>query len=238
MSNTLTIARRELSSFFYSPIAYVVMAAFVLLAGVMFLLTVFAPGEPATLRRLFFWMVWILIAIAPAISMRLLAEELRSGTIEPLMTSPVTDVEVIVGKWLGGLGFFAVLLVPTLAFLFMLEVWGNPDYGPVLTGYVGLLLVGGLYMAIGTFASVLTRNQIIAFLLTVFVILMLTFVTYFLPNYLPTGWAEAMLYINVNEQFDDFSKGLIDTSNFVYFISGIVLFLILAVKAIESRKWR
>lgn len=238
MTNTLTIARREMNAFFFSPIAYVVMCVFVLLAGLMFLLTSFAPGEPATLRMLFFWLVWILIAIVPAISMRLLSEELRSGTIETLMTSPVTDLQVVVGKWLGGLGFFAVLLAPTLLYVILLAIWADPDYGPIFTGYLGLLLVGGLYMAIGTFASVMTRNQIIAFLLTVFIILMLTFVTYFLPQLLPPGWAEAMYYLNVNEQYDDFAKGLIDSSNFAYFLSGIALFLTLAVKAIESRKWR
>jgi len=238
MNNTFAIARRELSSFFFSPIAYVVMCVFMLLSGLFFMLTVFAPGEPASLRNLFFWMVWILIAIVPAISMRLLSEELRSGTIEPLMTSPVSDINVIVGKWLGGLMFFAVLLAPTLSLLVILAIWSDPDYGPIFTGYLGLLLVGGLYMSIGTFASVMTRNQIIAFLLTIFLILMLTVVTYFLPRFLPAGFSEAVFYLNVNEQYEDFSKGLIDTSNFVYFFSGITLFLVLAVKALESRKWR
>lgn len=238
MAMTFHIARRELTSFFYSPIAYVVMCVFVLMAGLMFLTTAFAPGQPATLRPLFFWLVWILVAIVPAISMRLLAEELRSGTIEPLMTSPVTDVQVVLGKWLGGMGFFAVLLLPTLACLALLAAFSEPDYGPIFTGYLGLLLVGGLYMAIGTFASVMTRNQIIAFLVTVFIILMFTVATYFLPRHVPAGWAQALYYVNVNEQYDDFAKGLIDTSNFVYFISGTVLFLVMAAKALESRKWR
>lgn len=237
MNTTLTIARREFVSYFFSPIAYVAMCVFVLLASLIFLLTVFVESEPATLRNLFFYLVWILIAIVPAISMRLVSEELRSGNIETLMTSPVTDLHVIVGKWLGGVGFFAALLAPTLAYVLLLMIYGTPEYGPIFTGYVGLLLVGGLYMAIGVFASVTTRNQIIAFLLTVFLIMMLTFVTYFLPR-LAQGWAEAMFYINVNEQYDDFSKGLIDTSNFVYFFSGIFLFLTLATKTLESRKWR
>ncbi|MBI1368205.1 MAG: ABC transporter permease subunit [Planctomycetes bacterium] len=241
MNNTLAIARRELSSFFFSPIAYVVMAVFALLSGLFFLAAPngsFAPGEPAQMRHAFFWLVWVLIAIVPAISMRLVSEELRMGTIEPLMTSPISDVEVILGKWLGGLSFFVVLLVPTFVFVALLAIWGKPDYGPIFTGYLGMLLVGGLYMAIGTLASVLTRNQIIAFLLTVFLILLLTVVTYFVPSYLPVRFAEAVLYVNVNEQYGAFSKGLIDTSNFVFFLSGIALFLVLAVKALESRKWR
>jgi ABC-2 type transport system permease protein len=204
----------------------------------MFLLTTFAPNEPASLRNLFFWLVWILVFIVPAISMRLLSEELRSGTIETLMCAPVSDIEVIVGKWLGGLAFFAVLLAPTFILLAILAAWSDPDYGPIFTGYVGLLLVGGLYMAIGAFASVITRNQIIAFVITLFTILLLTVVTYFVPRYLPPEWAQVFYYINVNEQFEDFSRGLIDTSNFVYFISGTALFLTLAVKTLESRKWR
>ncbi|MEX2672266.1 MAG: ABC transporter permease [Phycisphaeraceae bacterium] len=238
MATALNIARREMTSFFYSPIAYVVMCVFLLMSSLMFLSTVFAPGQPATMRPLFFWIVWILVAIVPAISMRLLSEELRSGTVEPLMTSPVTDVQVVLGKWLGGLGFFAVILVPTMAYVAFLAAFSQPDYGPIFTGYLGLLLVGGLYMAIGTFASVMTRNQIIAFLVTVFIILNFTVATYFLPRHLPVEWAQAIYYLNVNEQFDDFAKGLIDTSNFVYFLSGTALFLLMAVKALESRKWR
>lgn len=238
MTNTLTIARREFSSFFFSPIAYVVMCVFVLLASLMFLMTTFAPNEPATMRNLFFWLVWILVFIVPAISMRLMSEELRSGTIETLMTAPVSDTAVVLGKWLGGLGFFAVTLGLTLIYVMLLALWAEPDYGPIFTGYIGLLLVGGLYMAIGTFASVLSRNQIIAFLLTLFIILLLTVVTYFVPRFLPAEMASSVYYINVNEQYNDFAKGLIDTSNFVFFFSGIALFLVLAVKAIESRKWR
>jgi ABC-2 type transport system permease protein len=232
------VAMREFTSFFYSPIAYVVIALFMLLAGLFFLIFQFLPDQPVGMRDVFYRLIWILILVAPAISMRLMSEEMRSGTIEPLMCSPISDVTVIVGKWLGAVGFFAVLLAPTLAYVILLEIWSNPDYGPIFTGYVGLMLVGGLYMAIGTLASALTRNQIIAFLLTAFIILLFTAVTYFLPRYLPADLARAMFYVNVNEQYDDFAKGLIDTSNFIYFLSGIALFLALAVTALQSRKWR
>lgn len=238
MSNVWTIARRELASYFFSPIAYVVLCLFALLAGIFFLFTGFTPGEPAEMRRIFLALVWILVPTVPAISMRLLAEEQRSGTIETLLTSPVSDLQVIVGKWLGALGFFVVLLLPTLVFVILLEVWGDPDYGPIVSGYLGLLFVGGLYLAIGTFASGLTRNQIIAFLVAVFTILLFTVVTFFLPRVVPPFLAAAMFYLNVNEQYGDFSRGLVDISNLVFFLSGIVLFLTLAVKALESRRWR
>jgi len=281
----------------------VVISLFVLLAGVFFMAFVFQANRPAELRTLFTAIVWILIPITPAISMRLMSEELNSGTIEPLMTAPVGDASVIVGKWLGALGFFAVLLLPTLGYVVILEIWADPDYGPMISGYVGLLLVGGLYMAIGTFASVMTRNQIIAFVVTVFTILIFTVVTTFLPRFIGAArepligdatnarwivlgvmlaaaviaglvigaatrsalgamvsaallaialagvWAgialvhaanltDTVVYLNVNQHYEDFAKGLVDLTDLVFFISGIALFLVLAVKALESRKWR
>jgi len=238
VSRIASIARRELAGYFYSPIAYVVISAFVLITGIFFMLTVLASGQPASLRPLFEAMVWILIFLAPAISMRLIAEEVRSGTLEPLMTSPVSDTEVIVGKWAGAMGFFAVLLSPTLCFVALLACWSSPDYGPIFTGYLRLMLVGGLYLSIGAFASTLTRNQIIAFLITVFVILGFTVLTYFLTGYLPARSGELLFYLNAHEQYLDFAKGLIDLSHFTYFLGGTVLFLVLAVKTLESRKWR
>lgn len=238
MKNTLAIASRELTSFFYSPIAYVVTCLFMLLAGFFFLTVTFQPDQPAELRRLFTVIVWILIAVVPAISMRLMSEELRSGTIEPLMTSPVSDLQVIAGKWLGSLAFFILMLAPTIAYVIIIEIHADPDYGPILSGYTGLILVGGLYLAIGSFASSLTRNQIIAFILTVFTILIFTIAAALAPRFLPNSLAPVASYLNVNRQYDDFSKGLIDISNIVFFLSAIAFFLTLAVKALESRKWR
>ena len=235
--NTWTIARRELSNFFYSPIAYIVMALFILLTGLVFLYR-FVEGQPAELRGLFDLTVWILIGLSPAMTMRLLAEEQRSGTIETLMTSPVSDAQVVIGKWLGALGFYAAILAPTLVCVIMLEIWGSPDYGPIVTGYVGLLLVGGLYLSIGTCVSAMTRNQIIAFVVTLVIILLLTIVTILLRNLLPQSMGKAMVFINVNHQYEAFAKGLIDLSNIVYFASGIVLFLVIAVVGLHSRRWR
>jgi len=239
MSQTISIARRELSSFFFSPIAYVVLGLFSLGSTLIFINS-FAPGDPAELRPTFDGIIWLLIFLVPAISMRLISEELRSGTIEPLMTSPISDTQVVIGKWLGAMGFYATLLIPLLILAAVLEFVSDPDYGPILTGLVGLLLVGGLYLAIGTFASATTQNQIIAFLVTVFIICLLTFLMFFLPRaeFLGPGMKDAMHYMNVNFQFEDFSKGLIDTSNIIYFLSGILLFLFFAVMMLQSRRWR
>ena len=239
MSATLTIARRELTSLFFSPIGYVVLGLFAIGAVLIFTLS-FGPGNEATMAPTYGGVVWLLIFLAPAISMRLLSEELRVGTFETLMTSPVDDTQVVVGKWLGAMGFYLVLLSPLVLLIGVMEATANPDYGPVLTGLLGLLLVGGLYLAIGTFASTLTQNQIIAFLLSVFVISLLTFLTAFLPRaqWVRGGFEQVLLYINVQAQFGDFNKGLIDIRNFAYFVSGIVLFLYLAIKLLESRRWR
>lgn len=238
MSKTLIIARRELSSFFCSPIAYVVTCLFTLLAGLFFMLTTFQTGFPAELRSTFYYLVWVLIGFAPAISMRLVADELRTGTIETLMTAPVSDTQVVVGKFLGAWAFYLCMLAPTLVFVALLAAFAQPDYGPIATGYVGLVLVGGLYLAIGTFASVLTRNQIIAFLIAVCIIVLFTVVTYFVYDEVGPRYIRLIQYLNINLQFEDFSKGVLDLRRVVFFFSGIVLFLSLGVKMLESRKWR
>lgn len=240
MNQTLAIAKRELTSLFFSPIAYVVMALFALGVTMLFLLG-FQPGAQATLRTSLQGVIWLMIFLVPAISMRLISEEFRSGTIETLMTCPVSDTHVILGKWLGAVGFFFVLLVaPMIVLIVVLECNGRPEYGPIVTGLVGLILAGSLYLAIGTFASAITQNQIIAFMLTISIICLLTLLLFFLPNasFVGPDLRRALLYLNVNHQFEDFAKGLVDLTNFIYFISGIALFLFMAVIVLQSRRWR
>lgn len=173
MTPTCVIAKRELMSLFFSPIAYVVLGLFSVGTSLIFLMS-YGPGQPASMRHTFEGVVWLMIFLIPAISMRLLSEELRSGTIELLMTSPIHDAQVVLGKWLGAMGFLLALFVPLGVMVLVLQLTARPDYGPVFTGFVGLLLVGGLYLAIGTFASAISQNQIISFLLSVFVICLLT----------------------------------------------------------------
>lgn len=236
---TLTIARREFASLFYSPIAYVVLAAFAIGSSIFFIES-FVPGDAATMRPTYDAVVWLLVFLAPAISMRLISEELRSGTFERLMTSPVSDAQVVVGKWLGALWFFCVMLLPLVLHAIALEWAGSPELGPIVTGLVGLALVGGLYLAIGVFASAWSENQIIAFLLTVFIIGLPTFAAYFAAGQaMPDPALNRLVqYLSVNLQFSDFAKGLIDVRNFVYFLSATALFLFLAVLLVQSRRWR
>lgn len=239
MTHTLAIAKRELLALFYSPIAYVVMAILALGTTMIFFLS-FDLGAPATMRSTFGGVVWLMIFLIPAISMRLLADEFRAGTIEMLMTSPISDTDVVLGKWLGAMGFFIALLIPLFILTAVLGIFSSPDYGPIFTGYVGILLVGGLYMAIGVFASASTQNQIIAFLVALFITCFLTLILFYLPqaSFISGGVRTAMFYANVNKQFDDFNKGIIDLRNVAYFLSGIALFLFLAIKVVESKRWR
>lgn len=239
MQATITIAKRELTSLFYSPIAYVVLGIFALGTTLIFFLG-FGPGLPANMRGTYDGVVWLMVFLVPAISMRLVSEEFRSGSIEPLMTAPVSDAQVILGKWLGAMGFFVSLLLPLVALAGLLELYASPDYGPIFTGALGLLLVGGLYLAIGTFASALNQNQIIAFLITVFIICFFTVAMNFLPqaSFVAPWMRDAMFFLNVNAQFADFNKGVIDTSKVTYFVSGIAFFLFLAAMVLQSRRWR
>lgn len=239
MNPTITIARRELTSLFFSPIAYVVLGVIALGTALLFVMG-FASGQPASLRSTLSGLIWLQIFVVPAISMRLVSEEFRSGTVETLLTAPVSDTQIIIGKWLGAMGFYAVLLAPLLLLALVLEAYGDPDWGPIRTGILGLLLVGGMYLAIGTFASALTQNQIIAFLITVLMICLLTIALFFIPQaaWVPQWLSRAMHYANVNHQFETFSKGLLALPNVIYFISGIALFLFLAIKTLESRRWR
>lgn len=236
----LTIAKRELAGLFFSPIAYAVLGAFAIGSSAFFLRD-FEQGKPASMQSTFENVVfWLLVFLAPAISMRLISEELRSGTFERLMTSPVNDFQVVLGKWLGALVFYCILLMPLVVHAFVLESVSSPEVGPILTGLVGLVLVGAFYLAIGIFASAWSENQIISFLLTVFIIALPTFAAHFATNQImPNPVIQRLVaYLSVNQQYADFAKGLIDIRNFVYFLSGTALFLFLAVVLVNSRRWR
>ncbi len=234
------IAAREFLSLFYAPVGYVVLAVFAALSGLFFVFNVFLPGQPIDTAGLCEPIVlWILAPVTPAISMRLFSEEKRSGNLEALVTAPVTDLQLVVGKWIGAMGFLVVAMLTTVPLVLLLEIFGNPDYGPIFTGYVGMLLIGGLFLAIGAFASVTTHNQIISFLVALLIIALLIYINLILTNnYVSGALAQAMRYVNPYEQYRNFGRGILDTSNFVFFISTTAMFLTLAVKSLESRKWR
>ncbi|MEO0966497.1 MAG: ABC transporter permease [Planctomycetota bacterium] len=239
MNVTLAIAKRELAALFVSPTAYLVIGIFAFVTSVFFM-AYFVPGRPAEMRGVYEVVVWVLIFLAPAVSMRTVSEELSSGTIELLMTAPVSDGQIVLGKWLGAMGFFGAMLSPLIVQIVVLSFAAAPDYGPIVTGLIGLLLIGGLYLAIGVFVSTMTDSQLVAFLLTTLITGLLAIGTFYVATFpgIPDWLREGVNYVNIYGHYQSFAKGLLDATNLVYFISATALFLFLGVKLIESRRWR
>ena len=247
MRKTWAIVRRELIATFSSPLAYVVMTAFLLMQGYIFYLIVSFLNDPQTpamtpLRlffggTIFFWL--FLLFVVPVITMRLIAEERRSGTIEVLLTSPLTEYQVVIGKFLAALAFYVALWLPTVLYVLILKRHSEIDLGPVVAGYIGVLLLGFLFVAVGTLASTLTDNQLIAAIIA-FAAMVLLFSIGLVEQLLisTSFFKEALAHMNLWTQMDDFAKGIVDTRHVVYQLSAGVLFLFLAAKSLEVKKWR
>lgn len=237
MMRVSAIARRELRALFLSPAGYVVTALFVMFTGIVFVVRAFEPGQPASLRPVFEYGTWVLLFIAPAITMRAISEELRLGTLETLLTSPASAFEVILGKFVAAVGFLLVILLPTAAFVGALEIYGRPDYGELLCGYLGMMLAGSAYLASGLLASALTSSQVVAYLVAVFFWLVLSMATKLLPAYVGDAFSAAAIAADPDLRLRDFAIGLVDTANVVYFLSIAGMFLGLAVAALAARRW-
>jgi ABC-2 type transport system permease protein len=235
MHTTLTIARRELGAYFKSPIAYIVIATFLALTGYLFFDSFFMMHQ-ASMEPYFGNMPFLLLFFAPGIAMRLLAEERGAGTIEMLLTMPVRDWEVVLGKYLAAVGLLAIALVLSLPFAITVSRLGPLDWGPVIGGYIGTLLLGGMYLAIGLLASSLTKNQIVALLIGVFVCLVLYFFSQFIMIGRPLG--PILQYMSPKFHFDGIARGVVELRNVVYYVSAIALALLFTVQVLESRKWR
>jgi ABC-2 type transport system permease protein len=234
---TLAIAQRELKSYFVSPVAYVVTAFFLLVAGYLFSLILLQSSE-ATLRYLHSNLSVIWLFVTPFLTMRLIAEEQRTGTIEVLMTNPVREFEVVLGKYLGALCFLFFMLLFTLwypALLYILQ--GRPDTGPMAAGYLGIVLQAGAFLAIGLLASSLTDNQMIAAIIS-FAIMLVLWLSDSLANSLGGGAGSVMRYLSVTQHFQDFPRGVIDTTHIIYFVSVIVACLALTMLSLQTRRWR
>lgn len=236
MKNTLTIARREFKSYFNSPAAYIVGSLFLIVVAVMFWNSFFLE-QRASVRRLFFWAYFAAVFVAPAITMGLIAEEKRTGTLELLITYPVRDAEIVIGKYLGALGLYTVLLLLTLPQVISVSTLGPLDWGPVWSGYLGLFLVGGAFLAIGIMASSWTNNQLVA-LIVALVIGGFFVVVRHLLFFLPTGLASVFEWLSFGYHADSLERGVIDTRDVLYFISVITICLGLAFRSLESRRWK
>lgn len=266
MTRTLAIAGRELRAFLFAPGGYVIMAMFLLFTGMLLFVlgpvlgSGFASGKPASLRVLFSGAVWVLLLVAPAITMRSVSEELRLGTFESLMTSPVSALQIVLGKFLGALGYLVAALLPTLLYIIAFERYGQPDYGELACGYLGMLLAGCAFLASGVLASTLTPSQVLAYLLTMFFWLMMLVATKGLPllsQYLGAAAAQdrdaasaesaarainsamdVLFALDPHRRLEDFSIGLLDTGNVAYFVVLTALFLLAAMASLAMRRYR
>jgi ABC-2 type transport system permease protein len=234
----MAIARREFSSYFYSPIAYVVIIAFLIASGAAFYRD-FEPGQVAAMRSTLDWMVWFLVVIVPVLSMGLLAQEWAGGTIETLMTAPVNDADVVLGKFAGNLGLLIVMLIPTLLYVALLFVYSRPDFGPIFSGYLGIVLVGALFISVGLFCSSMTRNQIVSVVISILILSLATVVPYLMAQFANLRpWVRRAVDQAVYRRYSDFSRGVMSTGNITFFVLATAVFLFLTVKVLESRRWK
>ena len=250
MNNVLAIANKELRAYFSSPIAYVVIGFFALMFGFFFysLLLYFdrqslqAAGQPVNvneqfLRPVFLNATVIFLFVLPLVTMRTYSEEKRSGTIELLLTAPLTDLQIILGKFLGAMGLYASMLAITLVHVGLLFKFGDPEWRPIVTTYLGLLLMGGCFVSAGLLISSLTKNQIVAGMITFGVFLMLWVINWIASFMGPTA-QQVLNYLSITDHLDDFTKGIIDTKHLVYYVSFITFGLFLTARAVDTERWR
>jgi ABC-2 type transport system permease protein len=256
MRNILAIAHKELRSYFASPIAYIVIGFFVLLYGYFFVVmlqyfvraslqaTQFGPGgqppmniNEMMIRPLMQNTTVLLLFVLPMVTMRTYSEEKRSGTIELLLTSPLTDMQIILGKFFGAMALYAVMLAVTLIHIGLLFLFGNPEWKPIATGYLGLLLLGGCFVSAGLLISSLTRNQIVAGMVT-FAVFLFLWVISWIGSFSGPTVNEITSYLSIIDHGEDFWKGVIDTTHLIYYVSFISFGLFLTAKSVDSERWR
>lgn len=238
MRNVLAITGKELRAYFVSPVAYVVTAGFLLIMGIFFAFVIMQPlgSQTASLEPVLGSAPVILLLLAPALTMRLLAEETRSGTMELVLTSPVRDGEVILGKYLASLLFFLFMLALTLVYAVVLLRFGNPDRGVLVSSYVGAALFGAAFLAVGVLASALTQNQIVAAVISLATLLALWLIDIFAS--LTRGvLADILSYLSIIARYNDFLRGVISSQNVIYYLSVVAVALFLATRALETRRW-
>ena len=254
MKNILLICQKELKSYFASPIAYAVMAIFGLIFGWVFFnasrdfvrfsfQSQMMGGGGATnvndqiVRPLLGFAGTIALFLIPMITMRLFAEEKRTGTIELLLTSPIKDIEIILGKWLGAVLLYLCVLLMSMINIALLFAWGKPDLKPVLVAYLGLVLQGATLLAIGALISTMTRNQIIAGIATFFVSLLLWLLSWF-TAFDSSATAQVVNYLSIVTHFENFGKGVLDSKDVIFYLSMIFFSLFLTSRSLESLRWR
>jgi ABC-2 type transport system permease protein len=246
MNGIRATVARELRAYFLSPLAYIVAALLLVVNGLVFGVIISflndprapagAPLEYFFGQTIYFWLV--LLFVTPVITMRLISEERRSGTIETLMTAPITEGQVVLGKFVAAWLFYVFLWLPTLSYAGILAYHHEVDWGPVASGYVGILGIGALFLSIGVLATAFTRNQLVAAILT-FALLIPVFTFGLLEMLMNAEAAKTIFgYLNLWQHMEEFSKGIVDTRHLVYYASATAFFLFLATRALAARKWR
>jgi ABC-2 type transport system permease protein len=236
MQQVLALAKKEFRSYFDSPVAYVVITLFLLIAGWQFSTALFLSNTP-DLRNLFSIIRFILLFFIPAVSMRLISEEKRLGTIEILLTLPIKEWQLVLGKYLAAYFLIIITLLLTLIHYITISLLGSPDLGATFGGYLGLVMIVGVYLSIGIFTSSLSQNQIVAFIASfviIFALYLLDKIVFFFPGIL----ASILEYVSMDYHFNNIARGVIDSRDIIYYLSLIFLFLFLTVQALESRKWK
>ncbi len=237
MNNISAIFKKEFRAYFLSPIAYVFITVYLVVTNFLFFQGFFIMNE-ADMRGYFSILPWMFLFFIPAVTMRIWAEEKKLKTLELLLTWPISDFQVVVGKFLASFGFLTTVVLLSITVPITIAILGNPDPGPIIGGYVGSLLMGGAYLAIGLWISSLTENQIVAFILGVVVTFALfivgnPFVTMVAPSWL----VPILSYIGLGSHFESIGRGVLDSRDLVYYFSVIGFFLFLNIHSLESRKW-
>lgn len=246
MTGFLAVARRELRAYFVSPMAWVVLTFFLFVQGWIFSLVVGFLADPRSAAgatpfdfffgSFFFW--FTLLFIVPVITMRLVAEERRSGTLESLMTAPITEAQVVLAKFTAALAFYTFLWLPTLLYPVLVGRHTEIDWGPLAAGYLGTLLIGAMALSVGLFASALVKNQILAAVATFGALLMFFAVPWAGDLVNEQIWTDLFAYANQVDHLDEMAKGIVDTRRLVYYLTTTALFLFLTTRALEAKKWR
>ena len=238
MNNVYAVFKKEFRSYFNSPIAYIFITAFLVFSGWLFFRGFFIIGQ-ATMRPFFSILPWEFLFFVSAVTMRLWAEEKKMGTMELLMTLPLKDGEIVIGKFLAAFLFLAITVLLTFTFPLTLYYLGSPDLGPILGGYIGALLMGAAYLSIGLFISSLTENQIVAFILSVFACFGLFIIGEPIVLTALPGWLAGFFsFLGLGSHFQSIGRGVIDSRDIIYYLSVIIFFLFLNTRFVESRKWR
>jgi ABC-2 type transport system permease protein len=234
-NNTASIFKKELRSFFNSPVAYIVIVVYLIILGWFFTSNLFIYNL-STLRTVFEMTPFLLLFFAPAMTMRLISEERKAGTLELLVTKPITESEIILGKFLAAWMLYFFTLFPTICYYITLTFIGSLDTGAVIGGYLGLLLVGAVFLAISVFGSSVTENQVVAFIVSLFIVFSLFMLDKIL-FYLPSSVGLVLEYLSIDYHFSNIARGVIDSRDIVYYASAIGLSLFLASAVLQKRRW-